>query len=235
MLKNNPLALILMGLAGILLALVVAQMSGWGRHPEAMPPVPADLSGLPALNQEAALAVQGQPPLELEKITAQPLFSPDRKPEAIEALAENTGENEELPVKELKARVTSIVITPENRYAIIYDETSKQRLTLEPGMPLEGDQGAWVVTSIAPRLVKLSAGEDKTAELELDVFASALPATAAPVSRPRNAAGKKPPQGRIRNSGDTTKPKNISAAEIRRKIAERRAQLRAEAAKRNNK
>ncbi len=234
MLRNNPLALILLAVTGVLLAVVVAQMAGWGRQPAPLQSRPADLSAIPALQSAEEAAAPVARVALLEKITARPLLSPDRKPEELGSLAENAETPEELPVTDLKAQLTSVVITPESRYAIIMDTKSRKRLTLEPGMPLEGDQGAWVLSSIEPRKVVFSAGEGKTAELELDVFAKSLPATAAN-RRQQNNARTNPP-GRVRTNGNKNNPRgNISAEEIRRKIAERRAQLRAEAAKRNNK
>jgi len=232
MLKNNPLALILFAITALLLALVVAQMAGWGRQPAAVQPGPADLSAIPALRHTEITPEPAARVALLEKITARPLLSPDRKPQELESLAENAAETEESPVTDLKAQLTSVVITPESRYAIIMDTKSKKRLVLEQGMPLEGEQGAWVLSSIEPRKVVFSAGEGKTAELELDVFAKSLPATAANTRPPKKQKNNR--QGRIRNQGDSPRG-NISAEEIRRKIAERRAQLRAEAAKRNNK
>ncbi len=235
MLKNNPLALILLGASGLLLALVMAQITGWGRQPPPLSPTPVDLSALPALRVEPEQLEESSRPALLEAITARPLLNPDRQPEALEDDGETKPEAEAAPVTDLKARLTSVVIMPEDRYAIILDTQTNKRLTLSTGMPLEGAQGAWVLSAIEPRKVVFTAGEGKQAELELDVFNKSLPAGEIRKTKPTRPSGA--PQtkqhGRIRESNN--QQSRISAEEIRRKIAERRAQLRAQAAKRNNK
>ena len=236
MLRNNPLALILLVLVVLSLTVLVAQMAGWGRNPPTLGTVQGDLTGIPTL-QAVTQDHSTLPDAEvLEKITARPLLSPDRAPEMTEQAEDNQEPVAEMVVNPVQARLTSVVITPEGRYAIVHDTKAKQRLILEPGMPLEGDQGAWVLSQVEARKVVFSAGEGKTAELELDIFARPLPAESkkSPAARP---SGNATTDGRDkqRETVSSGQPGRVSAEEIRRKIAERRAQLRAEAAKRNNK
>ncbi len=168
-------------------------------------------------------------------ILQQPLFFADRAlPEIIDAeaaaqLAAAEQEQQATETQALDARLAGIIITPEKRIAMVADNKSKKTLVLHEGMSLEGEQAVWRLDSISERMVSFAAGEE-SAELELKVNTKGLqaPVTAsiAPAANQQQSAA-----GVTSNARDAAAQREQTAAEIRRRIAERRAQLRAERAK----
>ncbi len=228
--KNNLFANGLLVLIGVLLLLAALQLFGWGRGTQSLEAEPFDAS---TLNQLEVAATEADGALiddkGLVQITDAPLFSYDRQPFIPAEVGPGIeGENEPPIVAEpLKARVTSIIIIDENSYAMVFDELSKERVTLTKGMPLPGDQGLWTVDIINPRAVTFVAEGEEPVEIELDVFDGQLNGKLAKSNKRNN---KKPKSNKQANNKQTQKN---SAEEIRKKIAERRAQMRANAAKGN--
>jgi hypothetical protein len=109
---------------------------------------------------------------------------------------------------------------------MILDNITNQRETYKIGMPLEGEQGGWTLTEIHNRRVVFTSDDEKSAELDLDVFSGKL-----------KAGGNKRNTKKDKKNADikklSRKDKKKNADDIRKKIAERRAQMRAEAAKKN--
>jgi len=178
-------------------------------------------------------------------ILQQPLFFADRSlPEIIDAeaaaaLAAAEQAEQEPVTTELDARLAGIIITPDKRIAMVADNKSNKTLVLREGMALEGEQAAWQLARISARAVSFAAGEQAT-ELELQVNTKGLQAPAAANTRtPRRveAEANNPDQQQqsaeqiINNAKDAASQREQTAAEIRRRIAERRAQLRAERAR----
>ncbi len=231
--KNNLFANGLLILIGVLLLLAALQLFGWGRGTQSLEAEVFDASTLSQL-EDGAVAADGKvvDDKTLLQITDAPLFSYDRQPFVAVGPEADPDVDVDVDVEPepLKAKVTSIMITDENRYAMVFDELSKERITLTQGMPLPGDQGLWVVEAINPRTVTFSADGEEPVEIGLEIFAGKLNAKAA-------KASKKKKNNRKRKSADADKDKKEtqknSAEEIRKKIAERRAQMRANAAKGN--
>ena len=180
-------------------------------------------------------------------ILQRPLFFADRSlPEVVDeqeaarlaAQAEQQAEEESAPL-ELDARLAGIIITPDKRIAMIADNKSKKTLVLREGMALEGEQAAWQIAQISERTVSFAAGE-QSAELELQVNTKGLPAPAAArtssaaraeTNNTQRANQQQNAQQNTNNASDAASRREQTAAEIRRRIAERRAQLRAERAR----
>lgn len=119
---------------------------------------------------------------------------------------------------------------------------------------MEGDQGAWVLTSIEPRELVFEGGGSEPARVELKVYKKPLkggaPAPRVATSRPgqsdrpaatnqeamaRNLAQAKAAEDQAESGftpPQTDEDRAAKAEEIRQRVAERRAQLRAEAARR---
>jgi len=227
--KNNALSNALLVFIGVLMVISALQLMGWGRSTSELEPEPFDASKLSQLGETA-----GQPPVVgdddlLDAITEAPLFSDSRTPFVPTEVVDTDGGIE--PPEEadpLKAKVTSIMILGEARYAMILDQLTNEQVTLEQGMPLPGEQGLWVVEQIEPRKVVFNSEGFDPVELELDVFDGQLNAQAAKASRNSSPVREIKEEGEQPSNAE--KQKN-SAEEIRRKIAERRAQMRANAAK----
>jgi len=188
---------------------------------------PAALAQLEVGDEAAALAQIDSK--TLDQITDAPLFSMDRKPfePPIDPGTDPGGGDPPVEPEPLKARVTSIIITPENSYAMVFDELSNSNVTLKQGMPLPGEQGLWLLDTINPRAVTFVADGEEPVELSLEVFDGQLNAA---VANNRNRNRDKAANKRNKDA-NKDQPKKNSAEEIRRKIAERRAQMRANAAK----
>ena len=232
MLKNNLLGQILLGLL-ILMLLIGSLLLFFGGEIDEVEINPEDLTKLPAIpkpvgnNQNNDL---NDSKSLIAGIIARPMFSDTRQPFVEEEVTdENDPTKENVVINEIKATVTGIVITPEQSYAMIVDSTTNQRMTYKVGMPLEGEQGGWTLNSIESRKVTFVSDDEKTAELELELFKGSVQAGKVAGKNRRNnknakGQNKKPP---------SRKDKKKNADDIRKKIAERRAQMRAEAAKKN--
>ncbi len=229
--KNNFFANALLVLIGVLLLLAALQMFGWGQGTSSLEADPFDETSLNQLD----LGENAQNNIKIDdevmvKITDAPLFSYDRMPYIPTEETDLTlaGEDEVVEPDPLKAKVTSIIITDENSYAMVFDQVSNTSVTLKQGMPLPGDQGLWTVDNINPRAVTFVAEGEEPVELGLEVFDGQLNAKA-PNSR-KNNRNQRNNNNKNNNNQNNTAQKN-SAEEIRKKIAERRAQMRANAAK----
>ena len=232
--KNNLFGQVLIIALAIFLVIASIQMLGWGNSIEEIQIDEENLPELPVVPKVADVEgsdVKTDGMDLLNKVNDNPLFSEDRKP-FVEPI-KTTEELPELVISELKAQLTGVVITPEQTYAMILDTVTNERSTYQVGMPLEGEQGGWTLESIESRKVTLVSDDDKTEELELEVFSGDL----------GNGKGKGKNKGKNKKNEaeavtasddakqETPDDKRNSAEEIRRKIAERRAQMRANAAK----
>jgi general secretion pathway protein N len=196
---------------------------------------------------------------EYAGIVQRPLFNDDRLPRVVETSDDDDGESDDdlvAPVA-LNVTVNGIIITPELKVAMVTDNATKEKLRLRENMPLEGDQGAWVLQRIEPRKLVFEGGGDGPAEVELVTHTKALKAGAASPARAKRNAGNKRQQNQPQNqatpdarqsaqaslvqerarqadngNGQDDQERAAKAEEIRRRVAERRAQLREEAARR---
>ncbi len=234
MLKNNLFGQILIGSLIVLALIASIQMLGIGSQ-----------VGAVKLNEDEQVSIPNLPKsfnqqetpeeIDLKKLAevaaTKPIFSTTREP-FIEEVEEEKTEDLTVEIAELKAQITGIVITPENSYAMILDTTTNKRRSYKVGMPLDGELGGWRITSIQSRKVTFESDDDKSQELELKVSGGTRPA-ASPASKKPGAAAKTGDIARA-NKPLSRKDKKKNADDIRKKIAARRAQMRAEAANKKN-
>ena len=234
MLKNNLFGQILIGIVVLLLLIAAIQLLGVGSKIDAVQLNEEDQVSIPKLpssiNQQ-----ETQEEVDLKKLvevaTTKPIFSTTREP-FVGEVVDVEPKDPPVEIPELKAQITGIVITPENSYAMILDTTTNKRNSYKVGMPLDGDLGGWTITSIQSRKVTFESDDEKTQELELKVGGGTAPST------PLNARKK----NAVTKAGEISKPnkplsrkdKKKNADDIRKKIAARRAQMRAEAANKKN-
>lgn len=183
---------------------------------------------------------------EYGEVAARPLFNDDRRPRADDATAEVTDDPAEDSDEQvaLNVSVNGIIITESVKVALVKDNATKEVHRLKEGMPMEGDQGAWVLTAIEPRALVFEGGGEGEARVEMEVHKKALkggaPAPRVVASRPGASAASpvstadedKAEAVRESQPAQTDEERAAKAEEIRRRVAERRAQLRAEAARR---
>lgn len=223
--KNSLFANMLMVVIGVLMLVAALQLFGWGKGTDTLEPEGFDAESLVKLELHDDSENSVESDQIVEQITQAPLFNLDRVPYVGEPELVDEPEKPEIVAEPLKAEVTSIIMIGDKKFAMVTDQISKEKVTLEPGMPLPGEQGLWVVDQIEPRMVTFVSEGEEPVNLELEVFDGELN---------KNAPVKRNNKNRNSNNKDGNKnpsDKKNSAEEIRRKIAERRAQMRANAAK----
>ncbi len=228
--------LILGAACGLLALIAAALFAGLGSGVAPAPsgdaaserPVPdVDLASSFGLAEESAYAV----------IADRPVFNETREPEVDDAeIVETGGVDPNDPTQSgeppppLEVQVKGIILAPDVRLAIVTDPTSNETLRLREGMPLEGELAAWTLSEIQPRkLVFDGAGADQV-EVELQVNTGAL--TGGPAVSNRTARSGPTEVGNEQAAPAEEMDAQARAEEIRRRVAERRAQLREEAERR---
>lgn len=178
---------------------------------------------------------------EYMSIVERPVFFADRQLPVLE-MAGNADELDqpepepepEVEIPDLEATVAGIIITPDLKLAMVTDNSSKETLVLREGMAMAGEKSAWRLAEIRARGVQFETDGGRTEALELEVETAALE-TGAP---PRRQAAADTGQGDEDQAAEREGQQDGEAAararaeEIRRRVAERRAQLRAEAERR---
>lgn len=239
--KTNVVINALIGIIGLLLIVAALQFVGWGRGIDELQPAEFDEGRIEQLiAAKDDLAAPDIKPEVIDRITQTPLFREDRQPFVPPLVVEEDQSlnQEVVEIKPLKAQVTSIIITNNNRYVMIQDQISNERMTLKEGMPLAGEQGMWVVDNIDKRKVIFNAEGQEPVELELEVFSGALnkAGNTRQLTRNQKAAQATKQAGQNKDNDTNLTPEQLrqkKAEEIRQKIAERRAEMRAKAAQGN--
>lgn len=238
--QKNLLSVILMAGIGLLVLLGLAAFLLFGRPDvEAIEPARAPDSMIDSpVSQNPELAELA----EYATIIERPMFFADRQLPVIELAGEDEEPVEEEPapveveIPELEATVAGIIITPETKLAMITDNSSNETLILREGMAMAGEKSAWKIALIRPRGVEFETDGGRTEALELEVETAALRTGAPP--RRQTAANTDQQQDQDapaeQAGGDDAEAQaRARAEEIRRRVAERRAQLRAEAERRS--
>ena len=166
-------------------------------------------------------------------ITQRPLFFPDRRlPVLVQHIDEGEPEPEPEPepdpIDPLKAVIAGVIITPEMKLALVNDQEAGKVMILREGMSLEGPQAAWRLTGIEERGVAFESSDGQRSTLELTVYTENLVA---------GESGLPPPSANDEETEADASDADTEAArgraeEIRQRVAERRAELRAEAERR---
>lgn len=240
--RNNLLSVMLMAGIAFLLLLGLAAFLLFGRADvETIAPTRAPDSMIDRpVSQNPELAALG----EYSTITERPLFFADRQLPVIELADGSDAAMEaepepvaEVEIPELGATVAGIIITPETKLAMITDNSSNETLVLREGMAMAGEKSAWKIARIRPRGVEFETEGGRTEALELEVETAALKTGAQPRRQTAQAAEPEQqteaPAEEQAGGEDAEAQARARAEEIRRRVAERRAQLRAEAERRS--
>lgn len=238
LIRDNPLGIILLSTAGILLLLVLALPFLSGGVPKDKA-IPVSIEG--QIEYEALQISKLEPIEEFAVIKQRPLFNDDRKP--IVGLSDELGEDDMLldvePVGPLKAKLTGVIITKEQRIAMLLDQGSKITVSAAEGESLDGDLSGWSVEKVEARNVSLINQQGEVADLELVMFTQSLgnaPDKPTRASKQRaNNANKRTPQtgssksqkgagaGSKSDGSDKPAAKPMSAADFMRRGLEKRA------------
>ena len=233
-------ALLLAVVALWALLFAIAGLAGLGGRYRLHPDDPGRVPALPALDLSQARSPL-QPLETYADIGERPLFNADRRPlpppedQAAEAAPAPP------PSAPLDISVTSIIMTPDVRIAIVTDNRSGTSQSLRVGQALEGEQSGWKLTELAPRKA-VFAGPDGNSSVDLRVFNGAggqspTPPMAQAPGQPAEAGeGAVPAQeAKVEEPASEPMSPESRAEMIRRRIEERRRQMREEAERANNK
>ena len=204
-------------------------------------PAPMPKEGIPSLpklvlpSAPSRLGAMG----DYLDVGARPLLAPDRRPSAV-AAPDGTGD--------FDALLTSVLITPQLRLAILTDKQNGNSRRVRLGETVAGT--SWQLVQLDPRRAVLE-GPSGQRTLDLRVFdgnggsaptevrptdenpastpaqdakAAPMPATPTPPPAPTTVAARPTPQAPAQTQEE-------QVAEIRRRIEARRAQMRADAAR----
>ncbi|HET7844149.1 MAG TPA: hypothetical protein VFL14_08365 [Xanthomonadales bacterium] len=236
MTRGKAIAAGLAGAAVLLGLLAVAQLSGLGTGYSLQPAGAAGGKGaeLAALEQEPPAMKAWT---EYGEVLAHPLFNESRAPEE-----QPPSEGEGQPtVAALNVTLTGVVITNDVRIAMVKDNASGKTIRVKVGQPLEGDQAGWTLAELVPRGAVFDGGQLGRQELELTVDTKGAPAPEPPPGQPNQTTAMAPvqPQPQQPNPAGVppavpaqpgeNAPQAATAEDIRRRIEERRRQLREEA------
>jgi general secretion pathway protein N len=210
-----------MALAGVLAWMGAGRGYGWLPEAEA-PPV----TGVGRIDTEAVVM---PPDSEFAEVRQRPIFNEDRKPTPIVEDVKPV----DAPTAPLNITLTGIVMTPDLKLAMVRDNTKNEAVSLRVGMPLPGEQQGWTLAEIRSRSVVFKNPQDETSEVELEVAPGlTVPpsARAVPPPPPPGAAPAAPPTGNAPTNVPGQPPPD-RAAELQRRIEERRREMREQAEK----
>lgn len=239
---RNPLTAVCAALALWTLAVFALTLSGLGARFSPYPDDPGRAPELPNV-QLVKGGIRLGPITDYLEVGQRPLLTPDRRPGAVA----DSGEEDSAP---LDASLTSVLISGDVKLAILQDNTGGGNRRVRLGELLEGT--SWRLQSLEPRRAVL-VGPLGEKTLDLRVFdgrggASPTPLSSSPgsgqVSRPAGSAPPKktdaiePAPGVEAPTPDKAEPapqdspdQQAQVEAIRRRIEARRAQMRADAAK----
>jgi general secretion pathway protein N len=214
----------------LLLALSLAEFFGFGSGYRLAADVAVEQKPEAALKLDEGVRKLAPWPEYGSDMLARPLFNEDRKPTPVGA--KTAGPDEAKP---LKGALTGVIIAGELKLAMVKDEANKT-LRLRPGQNLPGEQSAWKLVEVRPRSAMFEAPGLGQQELKLQISDK-------PNVAQVPAANEKPVQGQsgMLQSAPATDPfygqlkqaptpqGDVNPDEIRRRIEERRKQLREEA------
>lgn len=218
----------LLALAGGFGGLDVAQRFGLGAGyslPEAVRGAPAAPL---ALNREMfKLPSWGDYAVVLDR----PIFNEDRKPTPVSE-ASASDKPEEATAKPLNATLTSIILTPDVKLAIVKNNDTGESEVVRVGRPLAGEQNGWTLVEVSPRGATFEGqGLGRQAlELAVNEKSAGVQLTPSPAGSNKSAtAPANAPASKQAPAPETDAAAQAHAEEIRRRIEERRRQLREEA------
>ncbi len=240
----------LIGSCTLLGGLIALVQSGVGQGVDSLPPEARQVPDVAvgrglgdALQQDDYLVVVERPLFNDDRRPAPPPVVTDCEPEDARPECDD-GTTPLIEVVELDVTVRGIVITPEVKMVTLTDNKTKETMRIKEGMPLDGEYGSWTIASIEPRSVTFADQEGQSVPLDLEVHTKAMvggkaPPPRTPVNLSRQAQQAQQaqiidtPTEKVDDEDDTEAVARAARAEeIRRRVAERRAQLRQEAARR---
>jgi general secretion pathway protein N len=231
--RGRRTAMVVGAVASVLLLLTVALRLGVGTGFS----LAEDAGPAPAL---AFGQIRDEPPklrawVEFGELVARPLFNETRAPEEQPESADATAEGAAQP---LNVQLTGVILAQGLQLALVRDTTNGETARVRVGQPLEGAMAGWKLVELQPRLAVFDGAGLGRQELPLTVDTKGAPPPPAPVAaaQPAPVAAQPAAPNAQPAVGNPAAPVPVagqpaSADEIRRRIEERRRQLREEAQK----
>jgi general secretion pathway protein N len=213
------------GWSVLVLLLAEAGMGGrYALHPDD----PGRVEPLPQLHLSRAESRLRQF-ADYAQVGERPLFNADRRPQASDAAPAAVVEAPPPPV-ELDLVLTSVILAGDKRIAVVAERAGGNAQSLRLGQALGGQQSAWKLVELQPRHAVFE-GPAGRSRVDLRVFDGVGGQAPTPVSMP---------PGGVVQVETTENPEAIEqqspeqrAESIRKRIEERRRQMREEAARAN--
>ena len=160
--RLSALNWLLAAVAAWALGVAILALAGFGGRYRLHPDDPALVPPLPSATVQVGRSPLG--PLELYAEAAnRPLFYPDRKPAQVKV---GNAADAQQP---LNVVLTSIIITPTLRMAIVRDTASGKSLRVREGQPLEGGPAGWKLVAVSRQQAVFESGQGRST-LDLRVF-----------------------------------------------------------------
>lgn len=225
------------------LLVLVSAYAGLGGRYSLHPDDPSRVPPLPQLDLSRA-----QTPIaglaDYAQVGERPLFNADRRPIPVVA-APGAGDGEAAPAAPLDVVLTSVILSGDTKIAIVLDKKTNKSQSVALGGALAGEQSGWKLVELEARKAVFEGPTGRT-DAGLRVFdgqGGEAPTAMAPPPPPAgtdpNAAPPAQPQPDAQATAGLNQPQGQaqtpeSRAElIRRRIEERRRQMREEAERAN--
>ena len=227
-LEDNPVGIGLSALCGFFL-LVLLVLTVLSSLPVSTASDDAE-EGVDNSALELPVLADNQPLDTYSVITERPLFNENRQP-----IIEVDGLGEEIPLEldenagKPEVELSGVVITPTLRIAMLKRKDDDTSLVAFEGMPIEADFGNWEVSKVQPRTATLTSLSGEELHLEMKVHDAKIEEPETPPERqPAQDASNATAAAAHADASGEDAPLS-RAEEIRRRIAERREELRREA------
>lgn len=194
---------------------------------------PDDASRVPALPQIDLSRAQNplQPLDDYAVVGERPLFNADRRP--LPPLPSEAGDAEQAPVAiPLDIVLTSVIMSGDVKIAIVLDKKANTSQSVRLGSALEGDQAGWTLTELNARTAVFE-GPTGRNEVELRVFDGTGGEAPTPVANAASAPAEANAEATAAANPEVAQTPEARAELIRRRIEERRRQMREEAERAN--
>lgn len=219
---NNPLGRTL-AWTGAGLAFVALLLSWAWSWPVSSGTSPASESPVTVVETESAPGLELGPLSQYQVVNERPVFNASRQPSlTVDDSGDEITIDDAGPAEMPAMRLTGVVITPDGRFATLSPAEGGDAVVAREGEPLDGDFVGWTVASIEPRAISMRSSEGDSLELELMVHDQVIAEPPKPEPPPE-------PDGEMAQDGGEDGQQLTRAEEIRRRIEERREQLRREA------
>ncbi len=235
--RELPVPTLVLGVVAVWALLVAAAaFTGLAGRVGLHPDDPASVPGIAQLNlSQARTELPGMD--QYADVAQRPLFNSDRRPLPPDQVADGDVEAAP-PPSPLELTLTSVIISGEVKIAIVQDTRNQTTQSVRVGNNLEGDQSAWKLVELGPRKAVFEGPGGRT-EADLRIFdgsgAQAPTALATPAAPPTGSAVAESGEQTEKGDGETvavaTETPESRAELIRRRIEERRRQMREAAAR----